>query len=102
MEDRFKISYKNRATPTVYKEVLDFLSHVVEGKFSDTAFRWSFNGVPHLLLESGGMVYSLCFFKKNRLWRVFYPYMTESKTKVDFSTYQEAISFILKPVSSTV
>lgn len=91
MEARFKIGYKQKQTPPRYID----LEEQVKPFAKDTAFRWSFNGVPHLLVELGRkIVYSLCYFKGNKFWRVFYPYGTGNQQTQDFNSLEEMLKFL--------
>ena len=93
MQPRFRISYRNIQPPQMYTD----LKMQVTLFAKNTAFRWSFNGVPHLLVELGrNTVYSLCYFKKRKSWRVFYPYGTGNQTRVDFQSTEDLIKFLKK------
>jgi len=93
MNDRLKISYRQKRIPPRYVG----LEEQVKLFAKDVAFRWSFGGVPHLLVELGkGIVYSLCYFKGHKLWRIFYPYGNSSQQKQDFSSEGEMIKFLKK------
>lgn len=91
MNSRFKMSYKQKRIPPQYAE----LEEQVRPFAKDTAFRWSLNGVPHLLVELGkGVVYSLCYFKRYKSWRVFFPYGTGDQQKQDFTSTEDMIKFL--------
>lgn len=93
MDTRFKISYHQKPTPPRYTE----LEEQVSPFSKDTAFRWSFKGVPHLLVELGkDIVYSLCYFKGGKFWRVFYPYGNGYQYRQDFSSAEGMIKFLKK------
>ncbi len=71
MDNKHKTSYGTRKAPPGYKELVNLVTPFAE----DTAFRWSQNGVPHLLVElSNKVIYSLCYFKAYHYWKAFYPY----------------------------
>ena len=36
--------------------------------------RISSNGVPHIIRTIGGITYSYCYFKKTKLWKLFWPW----------------------------
>ena len=92
MDTRFKISYHQKRTPPRYTK----LEELVKPFAKDAAFRWSYKGVPHLLVELGrGVVYSLCYFRGQKLWRVFYPY-GGSQQKQDFGSIDELVKFLRK------
>lgn len=91
MNNRHKISYRQKQTPPRYVELEEQLKPIAK----DIAFRWSFNGVPHMLVELGrGIVYSLCYFKKHKSWRVFFPYGTGDQRKQDFSSMEDMMKFL--------
>ena len=46
--------------------------------------RISHHGVPHFLKELGGVTYSVCYFAKRGIWRVFWPYPARKQSRVDF------------------
>jgi len=88
---RFKTSYRGKPTPPRYQELIK----EVEGFSKDVSFRWSIDGVPHLLVELGrGIVYSLCYFKSGKNWRVFFPYGTGDQQKKDFYDTDSMVKFL--------
>lgn len=93
MDARLKISYHQKQTPPRYVD----LEEQVKPFARDVAFRWSHKGVPHLLVELGkGIVYSLCYFKGGKFWRVFYPYGSGSQQIQNFSSVEEMTKFLRK------
>ena len=93
MDTRLKISYHQKQTPPRFIELEKELKPIA----GDIAFRWSHKGVPHLLVELGkGIVYSLCYFKGDKIWRVFYPYGNGNQQKQDFNSVEEMIKFLKK------
>jgi len=93
MEARLKRSYREKRTPPRYID----LEEQVTPFAKDVAFRWSYKGVPHLLVELGKkIVYSLCYFKGGKFWRVFYPYGDGSQQKQDFASLEEMLKFLKK------
>lgn len=95
MNTRLKISYHQKQTPPRYIELEEQLKPIAK----DVAFRWSHKGVPHLLVELGKeIVYSLCYFKGHKIWRVFYPYGYggDNQQKQDFNSAEEMIRFLKK------
>ena len=92
MDTRLKISYYQKQTPPKYVA----LEEQVKPFAKEVAFRRSYRGVPHLLIELGkGIVYSCCYFKGGKFWRVFYPY-GGSQQKQDFNSTEEMIKFLRK------
>ena len=99
MEARFKISYHQEQTPSRYLD----LEEQVRPFAREVAFRWSYKGVPHLLVELGkGVVYSLCYFGKHKSWRVFYPYGDGNQQKQDFNSVEEMVKFLKRHKSRKV
>ena len=91
MDARLKISYHQKQTPPRYTN----LEEQVTPFAKEVAFRWSHKGVPHLLVELGkGIVYSLCYFKGRKFWRVFYPYGKSNQQKQDFNSVEELVEFL--------
>jgi len=92
MDDKLKISHSQGPTPSRYAE----LEEQIKPFAKDTAFRWSRNSVPHLLVELGrGVVYSVCYFKRQGFWRVFYPYgYVSTQEKQDFYSVEEILKFL--------
>lgn len=58
--------------------------------------RTSARGVPHVVVSHKNKGYSICYFKKSDIFRVFFPYPNEIQTKTDFKTSSEVVEFILK------
>lgn len=93
MDTGFKTSYHQKQTPPRYID----LEEQIKPFAKEVAFRWSRRGVPHLLVELGrGIVYSLCYFKVSKFWRVFYPYGRGEQKKQDFSSVRDMIKFLRK------
>lgn len=91
MEARFKISYRDKPVPSRFVD----LESQIKSFAKDVFFRWSHNGVPHLLVELGkGIVYSACFFGGTKTWRVFYPYGSGPQTKQNFDSVEDLIKFL--------
>lgn len=91
MDSRHKISYRNKPIPPRYVDLEKLVTPIAK----DVAFRWSHNGVPHLLVELGkGIVYSLCYFKGSKSWRVFFPYGNGNQQKKDFSSVEDMLKFL--------
>ncbi len=88
-------SLPNKPAPPRFLE----LEKLVTPISKDTFFRWSCNGVPHLLVELGrGVIYSLCYFEKSKSWRVFFPYARydNPQTKRDFQSVDDMLKFLKK------
>ena len=59
-----------------------------------TELRFSIKGVPHLLLNGGdNIIYSICYFKKSRLFKIFYPYPAKKQTKVICKEWINVLEF---------
>lgn len=101
MDTRLKISYYQKQSPPRYID----LEKQVSPFAKEVAFRWSFKGVPHLLVELGrGIVYSLCYFGGYKFWRVFYPYGNGNQRKQDFNSVEEMVKFLRRhrPIRSSL
>ena len=94
MNTRLRISHHQKLTPPEYMD----LEEQIKPFAKETAFRWSRKGVPHLLIElDSKIVYSLCYFKKSKSWRVFYPYgEVTSQQRQDFHSIGEILEFLNK------
>lgn len=59
--------------------------------------RYSLKGVPHIIMHVIGSKfdYSICYFRKTSVWRVFYPYAVPNngQQKWDFETEAQVIDF---------
>lgn len=90
IKDYQKISYRDATKPPRYVELEKALAPLAQ----DMAFRFSFNGVPHLLAEVNNIVYSICYFGNHKSWRVFYPYQSKvAQNKQDFCTIYDVAEF---------
>lgn len=56
-------------------------------------YRVSRRGVPHVLITRGGVTYSVCYFKRSNLYRVFYPYGSSNQERRDFATLDDLTGF---------
>lgn len=59
-------------------------------------FRTSKRGVPHILIDIAGVLYSCCYFASTQTWKVFWPSMvfTESQTKVNFDKQEDMVAWL--------
>ena len=48
--------------------------------------RWSKGGVPHIVVDVSASTYSVCYFGKDKFYRVFYPFPGEVQLRLDFFT----------------
>lgn len=57
--------------------------------------RVSLRGVPHIVVDRKPFCYSVAYFGKTRVYRVFYPYavFNSKQTKWDFKDEDEVIRF---------
>lgn len=46
---------------------------------TDVRFRLSNNGVPHIIIEADGQVYSACWFNKTKKWKLWEDYHKTNK-----------------------
>lgn len=62
---------------------------------SGTQARFSKRGVPHLVVWFKDDLYSLCFFGKSKIWRLFHPYFSRGgpQTKKDFFTIESIANY---------
>jgi len=49
--------------------------------------------VPHILVEVGDTTYSICYFVKRNIWKVFFPYPSGNQTRMKFKTDNEVVEF---------
>lgn len=89
IKDYLKVSYHNKTKPQRYADLEEKLAPIAQ----DMAFRWSHKGVPHLLAEVNNVIYSICYFSRYDLWRVFYPYQQDEQRKQDFNSIVKVIEF---------
>ena len=69
----------------------------------NATMRYSLKGVPHIIISAIGSKfnYSICYFGKTSVWRIFYPYAVpnDGQQKWDFKTEDEVVHFF-RSVSS--
>jgi len=92
VDPKHKVSHSTRPTPALYRDLETQIAPIAK----DVAFRWSQNGVPHLLIElSNKTIYSLCYFKAYHYWKAFYPYGDgKEQTKVVLNTEKDITRFL--------
>ncbi len=91
MLETYKKNYRLKGVPIRYQELIEGIKPIAE----DYYFRWSFKGVPHLLVTLKNQVtYSLCYFGKSKSWKVFYPYQDKDQQKVNFRTREEMLEYL--------
>ena len=99
MKARLKKSYRNEPVPFRYVS----LEVQVRPFAKDVAFRWSRNGVPHLLVELGrNIVYSICYFGGSKSWRVYYPYANSIQETQTFNSVEDLFKFLKKHKSQSL
>lgn len=59
-------------------------------------FRWSYNGVPHIVLKLKSKTYSVCYFGREKIYRVFHPYPSggDAVTRHNCKCPEEVISYL--------
>lgn len=64
--------------------------------FDNVEFRWSRRGVPHILVTTTGETFSVCYFGKDRIYRVFSPYYSQGNPQIkrDFEELRDIIRYI--------
>ncbi len=64
--------------------------------------RTSKRGVPHVLVNVEDTTYSIVWFKKTNIFRIFWPYPSDEQHKQDFDTPGKVIAFIVNQVKEKV
>ena len=67
--EAYRISHDNIPIPKPLKPLFDML---VDVKIKPV-FRWSRNHVPHIVFNYKGEGFSVCFFGRDKIYRVFHP-----------------------------
>lgn len=96
IKDYLKVSYGDKVKPPRYTALEEALAPLAQ----DMAFRWSHGRVPHLLVEVNNIVYSICYFGRNAIWRVFYPYQQGEPAKLDFNSIDGVVIFFKQAKSN--
>lgn len=63
-------------------------------EFGSVVFRRSWRGVPHVVVTTGVSTFSVCYFRKARVYRVFSPYPSAAQVKVNLSDARDVVSYI--------
>ena len=88
----YVVSHASKPIPKPLQPVMSLLEKL-SCKFLQ--FRWSRRKVPHVVLQLGSKTYSICYFGKDGLYRVFYPYPGGSlQERHDCLTPRDVIAFI--------
>ncbi len=59
----------------------------------ESTLRTSMRGVPHLLVTLNKIIYSVCYFGKNRQFKVFYPYPSDKQQRACCPTSNDVLRF---------
>ncbi len=78
-----------KLTMSKAEHMLNWVKNGVYG----AALKISLRGVPYLLIEREGIVYSVSYFGKSKKFRVFYPFMSNKQSKFDLKTRKNVIDF---------
>ncbi len=63
---------------------------------STAYYRTSRKGVPHVVVDAEYQTFSVCWFSKSQIFRVFFPYPSwgQKMTRADFKTLEEVESYL--------
>ena len=80
----------------VLDETEDALKRLTE-EFGNAKFRRSKKGVPHIVVVTDTNTFSVCYFGKSKVFRVFHPYPSfgENQVKATFSDVECVVEYIL-------
>ncbi len=57
-------------------------------------YRTSRNGVPHFLIDVDGVRHSVCYFARHNNWALFFPYRTQTQTRVTLEDEEAVTNFL--------
>ena len=89
--EAYLVSHNNKPIPKPLIPLFNLLTNVN----LSPVFRWSRAHVPHIVFKYKNEGFSVCFFGRDKLYRVFHPYPNNSETiKHDCSTPKEVHDYI--------
>ena len=65
----------------------------IKDRVFDSDLEISRRGVPHLLILREGTIYSVCYFSRSRMFRIFYPFGSFNEKKFDIKLRGEVVSY---------
>lgn len=65
-------------------------------EFDSVIFRWSKYGVPHLVITTKVSTFSVCYFRRSKIFKIFSPYPSGGldQDKDNRFTVQEVVEYI--------
>jgi len=86
------VSHAVRSVPGPLQPVLELLG---EMGCEFLQHRWSRSNVPHVVLQFHSQTYSVCYFGRDKFYRIFFPYGGHcAQEHYDCKTPQEVVDFI--------
>lgn len=63
-------------------------------EFGNVVFRWSWKGVPHVVVTTGVSTFSVCYFRGARVYGVFSPYPSAVQDRENLLDAQDVVRYI--------
>lgn len=88
----FAVSHSDRPIPKPLQSVMELLEKL---NCEFLTPRWSHSDVPHIVLQFRTQTYSVCYFGRDKVYRVFFPYGGScTQRHYDCKTPQEVVDFV--------
>jgi len=78
------------------KAIMQDAAFTLSRTYPSAYFRTSRKGVPHVVVDTPHQTFSVCWFSKSRIFRVFFPYPSygERMTRADFETLEGVETYL--------
>lgn len=95
------MSRKTQNNTSIYAK-LRHAKELLDEVFDSVSLRKSYNNVPHIVVTTKSVRFSVCYMKTSNIYRVFYPYPSgnQEQTKKSFQSAHKVVEYICKITNS--
>jgi len=86
----------NPVSPNI--KIMQDAAKLLELRWAATQYRVSRRGVPHVIVDTEYQTFSVCWFGKSQIYRVFFPYPSwgHEVTRADFKTLEDVKRYLVQ------
>ena len=92
-----KVSFRQVKSDDVVKK-LEYLEDNIPGAY----LRYSLRNVPHLVVTVDGATFSVAYFRGEKFYRIFWPFLGKVQTRDDRQTPEEVIQYFVEVANEGV
>ena len=79
-------------------KIMQDVAIALQSTYPSAYFRTSRKGVPHVVVDTEYQTFSVCWFGKSQIYKVFYPYPSwgQEMTRADFETLEDVKRYLVQ------